>query len=58
MFSRFLQVDELRKKREAEERRKFPLEQRLKQRIVGQEGPISTVASGDYLSSVSQCSRC
>ena len=28
-----------------EERRKFPLEQRLKQYIVGQEGAITTVAS-------------
>ncbi|KAF4521273.1 hypothetical protein B566_EDAN008476 [Ephemera danica] len=36
---------ELKRKKEAEERRKFPLEQRLKQKIVGQEGPISTVAA-------------
>jgi ATP-dependent Clp protease ATP-binding subunit ClpB len=28
-----------------EERRKFPLEQRLKEYIVGQEGAITTVAS-------------
>jgi hypothetical protein len=40
------QAGELKKKKEAEERRKFPLEQRLKQKIVGQEGPISTVAAG------------
>jgi len=33
------------KKKEMEERRKFPLEQRLKEFIVGQEGPITTVAS-------------
>jgi ATP-dependent Clp protease ATP-binding subunit ClpB len=39
----------MKKKREAEERRKFPLEQRLKQRIVGQEGPITTVASGNTI---------
>ncbi|XP_063988440.1 mitochondrial disaggregase [Diachasmimorpha longicaudata] len=37
--------DELMKEKEAEERRRFPLEQRLKQHIVGQEGPISVVAS-------------
>ncbi|XP_034934875.1 caseinolytic peptidase B protein homolog [Chelonus insularis] len=37
--------DELLKEKEAEERRRFPLEQRLKQHIVGQEGPISIVAS-------------
>ncbi|BET01516.1 AAA domain (Cdc48 subfamily) [Nesidiocoris tenuis] len=33
------------KEREAEERRKFPLEQRLKQFIIGQEAAIATVAS-------------
>ncbi|KAI1294249.1 Caseinolytic peptidase B -like protein [Halotydeus destructor] len=33
------------KKKEAEERRRFPLEQRLKQAIVGQEGAINTVAA-------------
>ena len=32
----------------AEERRKFPLEQRLKQFIIGQEGAINTVAAGLY----------
>ncbi|KAG7206378.1 hypothetical protein KM043_003743 [Ampulex compressa] len=37
--------DEMLKEKEAEERRRFPLEQRLKQHIVGQEGPISIVAS-------------
>ncbi|KAG8226017.1 hypothetical protein J437_LFUL004138 [Ladona fulva] len=37
----------LRKQKEAEQRRRFPLEQRLKQHIVGQEGPITAVASGD-----------
>ncbi|XP_032675674.1 caseinolytic peptidase B protein homolog isoform X2 [Odontomachus brunneus] len=36
---------ELLKEKEAEERRRFPLEQRLKQHIVGQEGAISIVAS-------------
>lgn len=30
-----------------EERRQYPLEQRLKEHIVGQEGPISVVASGE-----------
>jgi len=33
------------KMREVEERRKFPIEQRLKQHIVGQEGAISIVAA-------------
>ncbi|KAK0166604.1 hypothetical protein PV327_004097 [Microctonus hyperodae] len=37
--------NELMKEKEAEERRRYPLEQRLKQSIVGQEGPISIVAS-------------
>uniref|UniRef100_A0A672GA89 ClpB homolog, mitochondrial AAA ATPase chaperonin n=1 Tax=Salarias fasciatus TaxID=181472 RepID=A0A672GA89_SALFA len=32
-------------RREAEERRKFPLERRLKEHIIGQEGAINTVAS-------------
>ena len=37
--------EENKAKKELEERRKFPLEQRLKQYIVGQEGAITTVAS-------------
>ncbi|GFG28773.1 hypothetical protein Cfor_10764, partial [Coptotermes formosanus] len=36
---------EMQLRKEAEERRRFPLEQRLKQYIVGQEGAITTVAS-------------
>ncbi|MCL4112967.1 UNVERIFIED_CONTAM: hypothetical protein GTU68_038362 [Idotea baltica] len=32
------------KQREMEERRKFPLEQRIKQRIIGQEGAIAVVS--------------
>ncbi|XP_056330005.1 caseinolytic peptidase B protein homolog, partial [Danio aesculapii] len=36
---------EAQRKREAEERRKFPLERRLKEHIIGQEGAINTVAS-------------
>ncbi|XP_011685269.1 PREDICTED: caseinolytic peptidase B protein homolog isoform X2 [Wasmannia auropunctata] len=40
-----IKYDEMVKQKEAEERRRFPLEQRLKQHIVGQEGPISIVAS-------------
>lgn len=40
-----LKYTEAMKEREAEERRRFPLEQRLKQYIVGQEGAISIVAS-------------
>ena len=37
--------EETKTQREMEERRKFPLEQRLKEFIVGQEGAITTVAS-------------
>ncbi|ODM89084.1 Caseinolytic peptidase B protein [Orchesella cincta] len=37
--------EEMRKRKEAEERRKFPLEQRIKEVIVGQDGAITTVAS-------------
>lgn len=37
--------EQLRREKESEERRKFPLEQRLKQVIVGQEGAITTVAA-------------
>ncbi|XP_011052834.1 PREDICTED: caseinolytic peptidase B protein homolog [Acromyrmex echinatior] len=40
-----IKYDEIVKEKEAEERRRFPLEQRLKQHIVGQEGSISIVAS-------------
>ncbi|KAL3879798.1 hypothetical protein ACJMK2_032081 [Sinanodonta woodiana] len=36
---------EIQEKLAAEERRKFPLEQRLKEHIIGQEGAINTVAS-------------
>jgi len=46
LLKRFAEKYEVTKKKlEMEERRKFPLEQRLKEFIVGQEGPISTVAS-------------
>lgn len=38
--------EEIQKKKAVEERRRFPLEQRLKQHIVGQEGAIAVVASG------------
>ena len=37
--------EEKRQKLEAEERRRFPLEKRMKEYIVGQEGAITTVAS-------------
>ena len=37
------------KRKLAEERRKFPLEQRIKEHIIGQEGAITTVASGKSL---------
>ena len=37
--------EETRKKLDMEERRKFPLEKRLKEVIVGQDGPINIVSS-------------
>uniref|UniRef100_G3NY96 ClpB family mitochondrial disaggregase n=1 Tax=Gasterosteus aculeatus aculeatus TaxID=481459 RepID=G3NY96_GASAC len=37
---------EVQARREAAERRRFPLERRLKEHIIGQEGAINTVASG------------
>ncbi|CAL8373521.1 unnamed protein product [Gadus morhua 'NCC'] len=37
---------EVKARSEAEERRRFPLERRLKEQIIGQEGAINTVASG------------
>ncbi|KAF2901713.1 hypothetical protein ILUMI_04474 [Ignelater luminosus] len=37
--------EELQKEKELEERRRFPLEERLKKFIVGQEGAITTVAA-------------
>ncbi|XP_043261867.1 caseinolytic peptidase B protein homolog [Colletes gigas] len=40
-----LKYDGIMKEKEIEERRRFPIEQRLKQHIVGQEGAISIVAS-------------
>ena len=46
LLKKFAEKYEVTKQKiEMEERRRFPLEQRLKEFIVGQEGPISTVAS-------------
>ncbi len=45
MFLSVLQWEEKEREREAEERRRFPLEQRLKQYLVGQESAIATVAA-------------
>jgi len=42
-----LQFQDVRKDREADERRRFPLEQRLHEYIIGQEGAITTVAAGN-----------
>ena len=42
-----LQYERREQERDAEERRRFPLEQRLKEQIVGQDGAITTVASGE-----------
>ncbi|XP_010704621.1 caseinolytic peptidase B protein homolog [Meleagris gallopavo] len=35
------------RRREVEERRRFPLEQRLKEHIIGQESAIATVGAGE-----------
>ncbi len=40
------QFEEEKRRKAAEERIKFPLEQKLKEHIIGQEGAITTVASG------------
>lgn len=40
-----MKQQELEKQKELEERRRFPLEERLKKFIVGQEGAITTVAA-------------
>lgn len=44
---------ELKEKKAAEERRKFPLEQRLREHIIGQDGAINTVAAGERTGSAS-----
>ena len=41
----FVQNEEEKIKKKLEERRQFPLEDRLRQHIVGQEGPITAAAS-------------
>jgi len=43
----YFQFELIKKKWEAEERKKFPLELRLKEKIVGQESAIKIVASGN-----------
>lgn len=40
------QFQEEQRRREVEERRRFPLEQRLKEHIIGQESAIATVGAG------------
>lgn len=40
-----LQYEEKKTEKELEERRRFPLEERLKKHIVGQEGAIAIVAA-------------
>lgn len=41
------QIKEKKLREKLEERRKYPLEDRLRQQIVGQQGPITTVAAGE-----------
>lgn len=48
----FPQFQEEQRKRELEERRRFPLEQRLKEHIIGQESAIATVGAGKVTGSV------
>jgi len=43
------QFENIKKKRELEERKRFPLEKRLKEKIVGQENAIKVVASGNLV---------
>lgn len=45
-----VQFQDLQRRKELEERRRFPLEQRIREVIVGQEGAITTVASGRHRS--------
>lgn len=45
-FSSPPQFQEEQRRREVEERRRFPLEQRLKEHIIGQESAIATVGAG------------
>ncbi|KAK6486560.1 caseinolytic peptidase B protein-like protein [Huso huso] len=40
-----VKFQEVQRRREAEERRRFPLERRLREHIIGQEGAINTVAA-------------
>lgn len=43
------QFENIKKKRELEEKKRFPLEKRLKEKIVGQENAIKVVASGNLV---------
>lgn len=46
---------ELKERKAAEERRKFPLEQRLREHIIGQDGAINTVAAGKWTGQLRVC---
>ena len=41
-----VQYEDILKEKEAEEKRRYPLELRLKEKIIGQEAAIASVASG------------
>lgn len=45
-----MQYEDSMKEKAAEERRKYPLELRLKEKIIGQEAAIAMVASGMVIS--------
>lgn len=40
------QYEDIEREKEAEEKRRYPLELRLKEKIIGQESAIANVASG------------
>jgi len=48
-----IQFEEKRAEKEAEERRKYPLELKLKETIIGQDTAITAVASGLFANSIS-----
>jgi ATP-dependent Clp protease ATP-binding subunit ClpB len=50
MYSILFQYEQTRHQREVRDRLRFPLEKRLKQHFVGQDGPITTVAAGRQMS--------
>lgn len=52
------QAEERKLREQLEERRKFPLEDQLRQHLVGQEGPITAVAAGEFVLLGHVCRSC